>query len=62
MAYKLLYFISFLVASISVFAQDRTIDIDLNIKKNNNYYISGGVGFYGSGGGRRLCDKWKEFL
>lgn len=60
MAYKLLYFISFLVASISVFAQDRTIDIDLNIKKNNNYYISGGVGFYGSGGGRRLCDKWNR--
>ena len=62
MAYKLLYFISFLVASISVFAQDRTIDIDLNIKKNNNYYISGGVGFYGSGGGRKLCGKWNRIF
>lgn len=62
MANKLLNFIAFFVTSISIFAQDKTIDIDSNIKKNNNYYISVGIGFYGDGGGRGLCGKWSKIF
>lgn len=61
-ANKLLNFIAFFVTSISIFAQDKTIDIDSNIKKNNNYYISVGIGFYGDGGGRGLCGKWSKIF